>query len=131
MKAPTTQPFTLYAPLRGDQNAGNMNRLFDQLLRAQDKGLREQSANGLLAPKFSLNLQPLPPGSKPQGSIEQWSGFSGGITRPALLHITPNVVRSPSGPYMLHQDTPRIVPEGIDGVGEVRHDLIDDRPKQK
>jgi hypothetical protein len=88
-----------------------------------DSNLAER-VKDLATHRFALNLKPLPPGSKPRGGIEQWSGFSRGIMRPALMHITPNVVRSQAGQYMFHQDTPRI-------VREVRRDLIDDRPRQR
>jgi len=144
MKVPSTQPFTLYTPPPRDQKLDDMNRLLDELQRARDKvkALKEQSSAGVVAPKLGLNFKPLPPGSKPEGNIEQWewSVFSRQITRPAVLHITPNVVQGRSGQYMLHQDTPRLVPQTLengtpyrtDGRGEKRDlDLIDDRPKQK
>ena len=140
-EVPTTQPFTLYSIPPRDPKQEDMDRLLDQL---KLRGERETPRNALppFAPgirNFNLNLRPLPAGSKPTGPIEQWAG----TTRPALFHITPNVVEASPGHYVLHRDTPQVIPETFKAIDPLRDqlgayravhrardvDLIDDRPK--
>jgi hypothetical protein len=141
-EVPTTQPFTLYSVPPRDPKQEDLDRLLDQLSKL--RGERDALKNALpqLAPEvrnFNLNLKPLPANSKPTGPIEQWAGS----TRPALFHITPNVVETSPGHYTLHRDTPQVI-RGYElipmreTIGAYNRnqapdrdlDLIDDRPKQ-
>ena len=132
-ETPATQPFALYVPPRDPE--------MDRLLEQRDKA--QQKLDELLRSRpFDLKLRPVPSDQKPQGPIEHWSGPN----RPALFHITPNVVEASPGRYVLHRDTPHVIPESFKFIDPLRDqlgayylvhrratdvDLIDDRPKQK
>jgi hypothetical protein len=83
-----------------------------------------------IRPRININPRTIVSPS-PADSIERWSGVIGGFVRPALLHITPNVVQTPSGNYVLHQDTVRQLPIYLQPStlrpGPYRAGLIDDR----
>ena len=141
---PTTQPFTLQPqtsdanlqPLYSTPRDEQMQKLLEQRYKLQQKldAYRQQSQ-----PRFDITIRQFPPDTKPQGEIEHWSG----VTRPALMHISPNIVQTFPGHYALHQDQPRIVQEELynplgDQIGAYRRvnpnqdlPLIDDRPKQQ
>jgi hypothetical protein len=143
---PTTQPFTLYSQPPRNPKQDEMDRLLDELGKPRNDA--NAYRNGALRPApplspftrgFNLNLTPLPAGTVPSRPVEHWTGS----TRPALFHITPNVVQTSPGRYVLHCDTPQVIPESFkvidllpDQLGAYRAvhrardvDLIDDRPK--
>jgi len=137
---PTTQPLTLQPQLHDPEieklYSTMREQQMDKLLEQREK--LQQRLDALSKSRsFDITICPVPAGQKPQGEVEHWAGAS----RPALMHITPNVVETGPGHYMVHQDRPRIVVnETMDSLQDPARtyirarshqdlDLIDDRPQ--